>query len=474
MNLPHRLSRRPLFLLIALSFTLIAIPLYSLKSQDSLRLKLGQMIVVGFLGSTVPDSLFVDLSQRNLGGVVISVANGNLNDPAQIGQLTDALRAAATVAPFIAVDQEGGRVARLGAGNGFAATNSAYTLGTTYGSLDSTRAQAALMAGWLVQCGMNLNLAPVLDVNVNPLSPAIGYYGRSFSADPADVTSHAAVFIDEFHERGLITAAKHFPGHGSATSDSHFSLPDITSTWSDAELNPYRALMTAGRIDMVMVGHLFNAQIDSVYPTSLSALTIDGLLRGSLGYNGVVITDAMGMGALANFDFFDRAELAVNAGADILLYTSNIRNNNSLVRELVDSLAARVANGHIAEKRIEDAYNRIMALKNRSMITGVGRLIASAPVVPDNYELSNYPNPFNPRTIIRVALPHRSVVRLEIFDVLGRKVATLLEGEAPAGVTEVAWVANAGSGVYFCRLDAAPVNNSIGGVNVVRKLLRVQ
>ena len=473
MKLPHPVSRRLLLLPFVLYVLLLATPV-QLKSQDSLRLKLGQMIVVGFLGSTVPDSLFVDLSQRNLGGVIVSVANGNLNNPAQIWQLTAALRAASTIPPFIAVDQEGGRVARLGAGNGFAATNSAYTLGTTWASLDSTRSQAALMAGWLVQCGLNLNLAPVIDVNVNPVSPAIGYYGRSFSADPAVVASHAAVFIDAFRQRGLMTATKHFPGHGSASTDSHFTLPDITNSWSNAELDPYRALIASGRLDVVMVGHLFNAQIDSGYPTSLSALTVEGLLRGSLGYNGVVITDAMGMGALADFDFYERAERAINAGADILLYTSSIRNNGSLVRQLVDSLVAGVASGRIAGAQIDKSYRRVMDLKNRTIITAVGRPVASGSVIPRGYEMSNYPNPFNPSTIIRVGLPQRSVVRVEVFDMLGRKVATLLEGETPAGVTELPWVAEAGSGVYFCRMQAAPADGSTASVNVTRKLLKLQ
>jgi beta-N-acetylhexosaminidase len=222
----------------------------------------------------------------------------------------------------------------------------------------------------LQSCGFNVNLAPVADVEVNPLSPTIGYRGRSFSADPLTVAAHDQVFVDEFHARNIITTLKHFPGHGSTVADSHLTLPDITNTWTTIELTPYRELLKTNSVDMVMVGHLFNASLDSVYPSSLSRATIQGLLRDSLHYNGVTITDDLfDMKAItANFGSWDAAEYAINAGVDILMYASNVLNNVSLCRQLIDKLESKVKAGLIAESRIDEAYNRILQLKKKYLI----------------------------------------------------------------------------------------------------------
>ena len=340
------------------------------QDEEILRKKLGQMIIVGFVGESAPEGVLEDLSTRNLGGIVFDAANGNLKSPAQIQRAIDQIRNGAETPPFIAIDQEGGTVGRLNGSNGFASTPTAHELGTIVGSLDSTRKQASLMASWLRSCGFNVNLAPVSDVDVNPESPIIGNRGRSFSADPARVAAYDQVFVNEFHALNIITALKHFPGHGSAGTDSHLTLPDITHTWSASELTPYRELLKTNSIDMVMVGHLFNASLDSVYPSSLSRATVQGLLRDSLQYNGVTITDDLfGMKAItANFGYWDAAEYAINAGVDILMYAFNVLNNESLCRQLIDTLLSKVKAGLIAETRIDEAYNRILRLKKKYII----------------------------------------------------------------------------------------------------------
>ncbi len=457
------MNRRTLLTTCAVLFLTSAL---RAQSGGDLRSMLGQMIMSGFVGTTAPDSLLEDLGSRNLGGVIVMTGNGNLVSPTQIQQLTAQLRGAAHTPPFIAVDQEGGFVARLNGSNGFAPTLSAYTLGTVYASVDSTAKQAALMAGWLSTSGMNVNFAPVADVNVNPNSPAIGHYGRSFSADPRTVADHCAAFIDAFHAHGIVTSLKHFPGHGSAGTDSHLTLPDITDTWSPAELIPYTTLLGSNRIDMVMAGHLFNASIDSVYPSSISHATIQGLLRDSLGYQGVVITDDLyNMAAITdNFGFFEAAEHAVNAGVDILLYVSNTYNGGSLCRQLVDTLAACVERGTIPRSRIEESYARILSLKARYQITGVPRLLTHAR--PAGFDLSSYPNPFNPSTTIRLSVASFAPVSVRIYDLLGRVVATLLDGMLPAGVFETRWNASGmAAGVYLCRVQVG------GEAHVVRLVL---
>ena len=211
-------------------------------------------------------------------------------------------------------------------------------MGAYFDSEDSTRMQAEKMAQWLYATGINNNLAPVVDLDINPLSPAIGYYERSFSMDPVVVIDHAQWFISEFSNYNIITTLKHFPGHGSAEEDSHLGFTDITDTWTDKELLPYRHLIVNDYDDIIMVGHLYNAHIDSVYPASLSFKTIQGLLRDSLGFNGVVVSDEMLMGAITNNYSFDEAiELAINAGTDMLLYRYNTRSGYNYGESLLKS-----------------------------------------------------------------------------------------------------------------------------------------
>ncbi|HTP79478.1 MAG TPA: glycoside hydrolase family 3 N-terminal domain-containing protein [Bacteroidota bacterium] len=424
-------------------------------ADDALRRKLGQMIIVGFIGSSITDTLLADLSTRNLGGVIVSYANGNLISPLQIQQFMMQIKNAAETPPFIATDEEGGEVARLNASDGFASTYTAYTLGTTFNSIDSTRKEAALMASWMQYCAMNVNFAPVVDVNVNPSSPAIGYYGRSFSADPMTVAAHAQAFIDQFHAAGLITTLKHFPGHGSATEDSHYNLPDITDTWSSNELIPYRQLLGTNSVDIVMVGHLFNAHIDSVYPASLSYATVQGLLRDSLGFGGVAVTDDLyNMGAITDhYSDWDAAEHAINAGVDILLYVNNTLNNQSLVRQMIDTLESKVEQGRISMARIDEAYNRISNLKNRYSVTKVSEPFAQGRVVPTDLRVANYPNPFNPVTTIEYQIPSSGPVEVALYTALGQRIRTLFNGDQAAGVYRLTLDGSGlSSGVYYVRL----------------------
>ena len=429
----------------------------------SLREKLGQMVMITVTGDSLEetgpsmDTLKSDLADRLVGGVVMFVWSGNLAHPAQIARFTGQLQALAHVPLLLAIDQEGGRVARLSAANGFAATSTAYDLGTVLDQESATRGTASTMAGWFVQTGLTMNLAPVVDVNVNPTSPAIGALKRSFSADASTVARHASWFIDEFHAQHILTALKHFPGHGSATADSHLGFTDITTTWSTAELDPYRTLIAAGKPDAIMTGHLFNSTIDSVYPATLSHATITGILRDQLGFGGVVVSDEMGMKAISSRYGLDEAMvLAVNAGVDILLYSTNRDSaGHSLARRIVDVLERHVQNGTIALSRIDASYARIMALKG-TFVTGVD--IAGSPGVPAVMRVVNFPNPFNPVTTLQYSIRSDGPVTLQIFDLLGRLVATPAEGYHGAGVHTVRFDGSGlASGMYLCRLEVAGV-----------------
>ncbi|MFA4838634.1 MAG: glycoside hydrolase family 3 N-terminal domain-containing protein [Candidatus Neomarinimicrobiota bacterium] len=417
--------------------------------EPTFREKIGQMVMVGFTGTTVPDSLAYDLSMRNLGGVLLF--GQNCQNPTQTGDLTDSIKDLAETPPLIAIDQEGGRVARLGQYNGFSSTPSAFKLGTTFNSEDSTRQIAARMAGWLSTCGINVDLAPVVDVNVNPQSPAIGAMERSFSSDPMTVARHASWFIDEFQKRDILTALKHFPGHGSAVGDSHLGFTDISQTWTDSELTPYEELFSQGFEDIVMVGHLYNSQIDSVYPASLSHNAISGLLRDSLGYNGVVISDELFMRAIADtFTLKETVTLAVNAGMNILLFKTNLYEGRSLAAVVSDIIMEQIRDGIIDSARIEESYRRITAMKERS--NGVVRKFL--PTMPDRYELSIYPNPFNAQSFVSFAVPRFERVRLSIYNLLGQKVCTLMDANMiPGNYRQQIDAGNLASGVYFITLE---------------------
>ncbi len=252
-----RLSNHRARILAALLW-LLSLAFHLGEAQTSLRQKIGQMVMVTFVGDSLEessaslDTMKSDLANGLVGGTIMYTWSNNLNRPAQISHLTSELQRRALTPLLIAIDEEGGQVARLGPSNGFASTPSAYQLGTLINNETYTRSTASMMASWFVQTGLNLNFAPVVDVDVNPSSPAIGALQRSFSANPSVVASQASWFIDEFHKKKILTTLKHFPGHGSATTDSHLGLVDITKTWADSELIPYRQLLSAGVVDLIM------------------------------------------------------------------------------------------------------------------------------------------------------------------------------------------------------------------------------
>lgn len=434
------------------SFFLCCLFPFILTAQPTLQQKIAQMVMVSFTGTVIPDSIKMDIQKRGLGGIILYA--GNITSKSQVALLTSQLSALSSSQLLIAVDQEGGKVARLSAANGFAATPTAYHLGTVVNREDSTRANSSMMAGWVRQSGFNIDFAPVADVNVNPLSPAIGKSERSYSSNPDTVALHTGWFVEEFRKKGIITAMKHFPGHGSAATDSHLGFTDVTTTWSSKELIPYRTAIKNGTVDMVMIGHLFNAKIDSVYPASLSARTINGLLRDSLGFNGVVISDALTMGAISqNFAMDDVLERSVNSGTDILLWNGNSYNNRSLAGYIVDVVSKKVADGKIDASTIDSAYNRIQQLKQR-ILTNISRSFAVT--VPSEMRLEqNYPNPFNSSTQITFSVPHSGRTSLTVHNTLGQSIATLFQGETEAGITYRALFRAHGlaSGIYLLRLE---------------------
>ncbi len=338
-----------------------------------------QMLVVGFRGDALTeDSPIIKHIRAGLVGNVIiferdlTAENGaarNVSSPEQLRTLIRTLKHAAVGNNplWVLVDQEGGAVQRLRPSRGFRENYpSAEELGK--GTAERTRQTAERIGRELAEISIDMDAAPVADVNVNPASPAIGALGRSFSADPAIVAEHAAAFAEGLRASGIVPCVKHFPGHGSAGADSHEGAADVTGTWQECELEPYRRLFAAGWQGAVMSAHIFNANMDERHPASLSRAVMTGLLRGELGWDGVIVTDDLHMNAITErYTLEESLRLAVEAGADMLLLSGNSPGaafDPDMPRKAHRALVALVKNGSISRQRLSESWGRIIRLKS--------------------------------------------------------------------------------------------------------------
>lgn len=334
----------------------------------------GQMLMVGFRGLDLDEATAQMLDDVQPGGVILFDRDGpsggemprNIASPQQLRNLTAQLQDSAAIPYFIAIDAEGGYVNRLKEKYGFGVkVPTARTLGGQ--SPEHTGAIADDLAQQLADLGINWNLAPVVDVDIDPTSPAIGKWERAFSADPAVVAAHAGAFAAAHRQRGVIPALKHFPGHGSAAGDTHLGVTDITATYQQAaELRPYRELIAGGYDDAIMTAHIVNRNLDPAgRPATLSPDIMTGLLRDELGFAGVIISDDMQMGAIvAEYGPEEAAIAAINAGVDIVLLANQQGDyDTGRVYRVRDAIVQAVADGRIAEGRIREAAERIRRLK---------------------------------------------------------------------------------------------------------------
>jgi beta-N-acetylhexosaminidase len=292
----------------------------------------GRMLITGFRG-TRPGDPEVDVVRRYLSkGTVAGVLllRRNIISPEQLATLTRALKDETPgPAPIVAIDQEGGRVCRLDATNGFLTWMAAAEVAASGMRADEVLAYYAERVREMSLAGVNLNLAPVVDLNVNPFNPIIGRLGRSYGRSVGDVVRNAALFIKAHHSVGVLTSLKHFPGHGSSVTDSHKAATDVSDTWQAAEAEPFRALAAAGLADTIMTAHLLHPRFSDLagVPASLSRRTVDQI-RGLIGFSGPVITDDMQMSAVSGYmPLANAAIAAVNAGNSLLIY-SNYRKSD--------------------------------------------------------------------------------------------------------------------------------------------------
>lgn len=355
---------RPL-IIASLAALALAAPVHAATIEEMA----GQMIVVGFDGTKASDpsveAMVEELAAGRLGGVMY--LKKNVTSLENVKAMNEAFRAASPdLPPFITLDQEGGAVERLTEDVGFTEIPRASVIAAEN---DPAAAEAIYekMAKGIVDLGFSVNFGPVADLNTNPDNQVIAKFGRAFGSDPETVIAYDRAFIDAHHAVGLATALKHFPGHGSSTADSHEGFVDISKTWDEAELEPYRALIEEGAVDMVMVGHLYHADYadsDGETPSSLSARWIDGVLREDLKFDGVVISDDLEMGAIRDhFTLEETVVEGVKAGMDVLLFSNTGYQRPGLSREVLKILVDEAAADPEFAARIEQSYQRIVSLK---------------------------------------------------------------------------------------------------------------
>lgn len=368
-----------LFLCLCFSASCIA----DITPEVSLRDKIGQMLLVGFEGKKVNEqsSIVKIIEEDNIGGVILFDYNyhtktfdKNIESPEQVKQLNSSLQYFTHQANLkhhrpqlpllISVDYEGGQVNRLGEQYGFPPVLSAAEIGQK--PIEEARLTAESMAQTLKTTGFNLNFAPELDVNVNPDNPIIGKKERSFSSDPKQVTRYASIYTDRFLNQKIQCAYKHFPGHGSSTKDSHLGFVDVTDTWQAYELEPFQQLLSSSNsCGIVMTAHLVNRQLDSSgLPATLSHKVLTNLLRNQLHFKGIIITDDMQMKAISdNYGLEQALVLAINAGADMLIFGNNLPSAPQDPTQVIDLIEAKVNSGEISKERINEAYQHIVTLK---------------------------------------------------------------------------------------------------------------
>jgi len=322
-----------------------------------LELMLGQMVMMDLRGTTLPKDAAEMLKAGLVSGLVLFP--GDDATPDQVRKLTDSIRAVSkTFPPIIAVDQEGGRVLRLK--NGFTPIPAMRRLG---GKNDETLAfeTGKALGAELSTVGVNVDLAPVLDLDLNPENKVIG--DRSLSPDPATVSRLGCALIRGLHSEKVAACAKHFPGHGASKEDSHLELPVVAAdqkTVRERELVPFRDAIAAG-VEMVMAGHILYPAFDKYHPASLSERLITELLREEMGFDRVVITDALEMKVLEGIPFEDRAFMAAKAGADILLVCDGIVS----AKKIHMTLCQAVTMGALSMEKVYLSYQRIMSLKEK-------------------------------------------------------------------------------------------------------------
>lgn len=334
--------------------------------RDPVAIAVSNVLMLGFFGSKNSSfSAKLLARQMRLGQVNgVFFVGENIGNSEDLAGLKD-LFSTGKNAALLAIDHEGGAVQRLSQRHGVTKLPRALRVGSSRLGFNQVKAIYTHAGAELARWGFNVNFGPVLDVH-DPRNPVIGRYGRSFGGDARNISLNAAAFVDGFSSHGVICALKHFPGHGRSKADSHFHPADISSTWSEKELEPYRQLILVGRAPMIMCGHLRLDSIDSSgYPATLSPAIIQGVLRDRLGFAGVVVTDDLDMDAIRATHDRRRAVIdALKAGNDLIMIKNLFGYDPLLPKRALHWVRQAIKTGELEESRVLEAGNRVMNLKS--------------------------------------------------------------------------------------------------------------
>lgn len=341
--------------------------------------KVGQLLMVHFNGETANEEAQILINEIHVGGFIYYNWSNGLNSPEQVSQLSSELQQLTSlnknpIPLFIAVDQEGGRVSRLK--NGFTSIPANGELGDSENP-ELAQHYASIIGRELKDVGINFNLAPVVDINSNPLNPVIG--DRSYGNTADRVTMFAEKALQGYHQAGIITSLKHFPGHGDVAVDSHYQLPTLLKTKQELmenELIPFSRLKAQS--DTIMTAHILIPSIDPQNCATLSP-SILTILREEIGFDGVIISDSLVMeGFLRNCSSIENGALrALNAGCDLLLLggkqllegSTLLELNAENVRTIHATLVEAVKMGEISEDRLKGAVQKVLTLKERYLLS---------------------------------------------------------------------------------------------------------
>ncbi|BFV57365.1 glycoside hydrolase family 3 protein [Kitasatospora sp. CMC57] len=340
----------------------------AVTDSDQLHRDALTVLQPGFVGTTVPEWVRRHLA-AGLGSVALFARN--VVDPVQLAALTAELRSE-NPDLLIAIDEEGGDVTRLEVGSG-----SSWPGNLALGAVDDTgltRDVARELGRALATCGINYNWAPAADVNSNPRNPVIGV--RSFGADPELCARHTAAWVEGLQQVGVAACAKHFPGHGDTAVDSHLGLPMVdvdADLLRSRDLVPFLAAIEAGA-KAVMTAHIMVPALDPELPATLSRAVLTDLLRGQLGYQGLIVTDGIEMGAIADtYGMGPGTVMALAAGADAICVGGGSTEEETVL-ELRDAIVEGVRSGALPAERLADAAQRVRNLGSWARIEAQGQL----------------------------------------------------------------------------------------------------
>lgn len=337
-------------------------------SKADIERMIAKMVILGFNGENINsnDEIYKNIKD-GLGGVILFDKDPtdknkikNVRDKEQLKKLTAQLQAVSKQKLLISIDQEGGIVQRLKNDAGFVDTPKASEVAKA--GENFARQTYRALAKDLKESGINTDFAPVVDLAINKENKVIVTRGRSFGESSKEVIKYSSIFVEELKKQHVISVLKHFPGHGSSLADSHLGFVDISKTWSEKELEPYRYFIKNNKVDMIMSAHVFNDKLDKEYPATLSYNVNINLLRYKLGFDGVLVSDDLQMYAISkHYNLKETLTLAINSGVNMLLFANQLAKPITL-NEIVDTVYKQILSEQISLETIINANKRIDSL----------------------------------------------------------------------------------------------------------------